>query len=290
MCIQKSSENKYVMKTILFFILIFLNITFTLSAQYDQTKGARQAGMGGAALFNADVWATFNNQAQLAKLEKIAIGVSFSDRFAMPELADKSAVAAFRIDKFGAIGVSYTGFGNSDFRTDKFGLAYAKQLGKRFYAGMQMNYLTIYPTALYPKVSAITGEFSLLAEPTNKFFVAASVSNPWRAKVSETTENEYLATIFKIGVGFKFSEEARFSAQVEKDVALRNPMLRTGMDYKLVAGLSLRAGVGLAKNYSEYSFGIGYLWKNIDLDMAFSKHAVLGYTPHVSLGYTFAKK
>ncbi len=273
--------------TICFFF--FLGIS-TLEAQYTQTKGAVQAGMGGAALFNNDVWAVFNNQAMLAKTHGLSAGVYFSDRFALPELAEKAAAVSFGTDKYGTAGISYTGFGTDAFKTDKFGFAYGKQLGKRFYAGMQMSWLTLHQSELYPTVSALTGEFSFLAEPTSKFFVAGSVSNPWRAKLSPDTQTDYLATIFKLGVGFKFAENVLYTAHAEKDLDIRSASLHTGLDYNIIAGLSIRAGVSVSQSFTEYHFGVGYKWKGISLDFAYSQHPYLGYTPHASLGYVLSKK
>lgn len=273
-----------------FYLLVSVLIfSFSANAQYLSSKGARAAGMAGTSLLNKDVWANYNNQAALAMTKGVAGGVYFSNRFNMNALSDKAAAFSLKTDRFGALGLSYTYFGNETFRTGKAGLAYAKQLGKRFYAGMQINYLSNYIAGDYGKKSTITGEFGLIAEPVENLMVGAYVSNPWRAKLTEAVYEEYQKTEFRLAAGYHFSEHVLFAAQAEKDIDREGVTFRSGIDYTLVAGLSLRTGVGFSNNYTEYSFGAGYNWNNLEFDIAFSNHPALGFTPHVSISYQFKK-
>jgi len=268
--------------TIFSFLLIGL---MSLNAQFNGSKGAKQAGMGGTNLLVSDVWSNFNNQAGLAKTEGISAGVYFNNKFNLSELGDKAAAFSYKTDKFGVAGLNYSYFGNSSYNISNIGLAYGKQLGKRFYAGLRVNYLTNYIIGDYGKKSILYGDFGILSQLNDKMLMAAYISNPWRSKLTETAPIEYTPTVFKLALGYYFTDEVFFTVQGEKDIDESGVIVRSGVDYKLIAGLSLRTGVAFSQDYTEYSFGAGYNWKSIDLDFAFSNHPYLGFSPHVSLAY-----
>jgi hypothetical protein len=45
--------------------------------------------------------------------------------------------------------------------------------------------------------------------------------------------------------------------------------------------------MGMATDPSLLTFGVGYYLPKVHIDLAFSRHEMLGYTPHFSLSYTF---
>ncbi len=269
-------------------LLSFLFVgLFSLNAQFLSTKGAKQAGTGGGGILISDVWSNFNNQAGLAKTEGITAGAYFQNRFDLSDLGDKAVAVSFKTDKYGAVGLSYSYYGNSTYNTSTMGFSYAKQLGKRFYAGMRVNYLSAYITGDYGSAGSLTGDIGILAEPTEKLVMAAYVSNPRQASNDESAVDDLMPLTFKLAMGYHFTDELFCSLQADKDIDIDGVIVHSGVDYTLIENLSLQAGIAFSQDYTEYSFGAGYIWKGVSLDFAFSNHPILGFSPQFALGYNF---
>jgi hypothetical protein len=135
----------------------------------------------------------------------------------------------------------------------------------------------------YGQKGIAAGEIGILAEPVDNLFIGAHVFNIWHSKLS-TYENEYLPTIFKIGSSYNLYEKALLSIEFEKDLET-DLIFKTGLELELVKELYFRAGI--ATNPTIYSFGLGYTFQSFELNIAFSKHPVLDYSPSLSIIYTF---
>ncbi|MEN8120128.1 MAG: hypothetical protein ABFS35_07265 [Bacteroidota bacterium] len=247
--------------------------------------GARSTGVSNASVTYKDNWSQFSNQAGIADIEEISIGAGFQNAYFIKELST-NALAFALPTKSGVFGVNYTYFGYPKFNQSKFGLAFGKNLGKRISAGIQINYLYTYIEGEYGSQGLATGEIGLITEPIDNFFLAAHVSNFWRAKYTGVDEI-YLPMLFKVGASYLLYETALISAEIEKD--LEFPVIfKSGLEFNLVNKFFLRFGI--ASNPMVFSFGFGYKAKPFNVDIAFSKHPVLGYSPAITLEYSITKK
>ena len=271
------------MKRIIFFIIIN-SITGFLFAQYQFDSGARQSGMAGSGVVVSDIWSSYHNQAGLADLTGFSAGLFYSNMFNVHDLRETSFAAAIPVEKYGTAGVNYSYSGNPASNFSKFGLAYAKRLGKRITAGIQIDYLR-FNQLNYGNSGAAVGEIGFMAEPIKNLYLGAHIFNPWRAKLNGT--EDYINSVLRIGAGYNFSEKVLVTAETEKDID-KPIVFRTGTEYNMVAGLFLRAGVAL--NPVKYSFGLGYNYNGITADVAYISHTILGYYFQFGLAYTVNKK
>jgi hypothetical protein len=85
----------------------------------------------------------------------------------------------------------------------------------------------------------------------------------------------------RVGIAYKIQDKATVSVETEKDLQME-AIFKGGLEYNPVAGLFLRCGVSNGVT-NQYSFGLGYGWKKFTLDIAFSHHKFLGFSPHLSL-------
>lgn len=267
-------------------ILVFLVTTITsfTFAQYQFEAGARQSGMAGSGVIISDIWSSYHNQSGLADLSGFTAGLFYSNMFNIPDLKETSFAAAIPVEKYGTAGLNYSYSGNPASNFSKFGLAYAKRLGKRITAGIQIDYLR-FNQLNYGYSGAAVGEFGFTAEPIENLYVGAHVFNPWRAKLSGT--DEYINSIIRIGTAYYFSEKVLVTAETEKDID-KPIVFRAGTEFNIIGGLFLRGGVAL--NPVKYSFGLGYNYKGISADVAYISHNILGYYFQFGLGYTIDKK
>ncbi len=271
------------MKRIFLFLSILL-LNHFLFAQYQFDSGARQSGMSGSGVVISDIWSSYHNQAGLADLEGFSAGLFYSNMFNMPDLRETSFAVALPADKYGSAGLNYSYSGNPASNFSKFGFAYAKRLGKRITAGIQIDYLRLTQLS-YGNSGAAVGEIGFISEPIKNLYIGAHVFNPWRAKLNGT--EDYISSVLRVGAGYNFSEKVLVTAETEKDID-KPIVFRAGTEYNMIAGLYLRGGVAL--NPVKYSFGLGYNYKNITADVAYISHNILGYYFQFGLGYTMVKK
>ncbi|PID88029.1 MAG: hypothetical protein CSB06_02055 [Bacteroidia bacterium] len=252
------------------------------SAQYYYVEaGARQAAMGGAGLVLPDAWASAHNQAALAKVSGLGVGTYYANIFNESELKELGFSAAYQVEKYGTAGLDFTYSGNPFSNFMSFGFSYAKQLGKRISGGIKIDYFR-HSQMNYGNISAFTGELGLLAEPVDHFFIGAHAFNPWRAKFNAT--NEPMISTFRLGAGYFFSSRVLLTLEGEKSLE-KKTILRAGTEYNVIAGLFLRAGI--CTQPVKYSFGLGYNYKGVSIDVTYISHQVIGYYMKFGLMWHF---
>lgn len=272
------------MQQIAAFMLAF---SFVLSAYGNDNKpvGTRSAAMGNASVMISDIWSVYHNQAGLANIRNYAFATYFSNSFSIKELGLRAFAGAVPTQA-GTFGLSYSYFGYSQFNESKFGLAYAKKLGKKISMGIQLDYFNTKIADDYGNKGIVAGEIGIIANPVENLTIGAHIFNPWRAKYVDYND-ERLPQIFRLGAGYNFSDKVLVTIESEKDLD-KEIIFKAGIEYKIVKNLFLRTGI--STNPVLNTFGIGFHFKNFTMDMAFSKHPVLDYTTHFGLSYHFNRK
>ncbi len=271
-------------KTYIFLLVLILPF---VSFADNFPVGANSSGMAYSTVAVPNLWSIYSNQAGLAHLDGYNFGVHYNNTFGMKEFGVKSTAFAMS-SKAGAFGLTYTNYGFSEFYENKLGLAYALKLSKILSIGFQMDYFMMQQSAYYGNINTVAGEIGLLAKPNEKMYIGVHVFNPWRAEISEY-ESERMPTIFRLGMGYQFTEKLLFTIETEKDLELK-PTFKTGVDYNLVSQLYLRGGMQITGKDYAYAFGTGYKFKGVSLDLSVNKHPVLDYNTAVSLHVNLGKK
>lgn len=253
----------------------------TVAAQFNDNAGGRSTGMAGAYVSLNDGWSVFHNQAGLASVQSIDAGVYYENRFGLNALSDKGLFVAKRIGK-GVIAGSYHSFGYSEFASSKGGLAYAMGLGEKLDVGIQLNYYAVRLGENYGRSMALSAEGGFLYRLNSKLTLAAHISNPNRAKLSEYLD-ERIPAVFRMGGTYRFSKQVLLSAEVHKDTQF-DPAIRTGVEYRISEAIALRGGFASAPR--QFTFGFGWKLNQWMFDMAAAYHPVLGFNPHVSFTYS----
>ncbi len=262
------------------FNLLLFNSSF---AQFNRPIGAASGGMAHSSVMQSGNWSNFDNQAGLTELKGISAGLYFSNAFHLPELGTKAFALASPLGKMSGIGLNYTYFGYELYNESKFGLAYAMKLGKKFSAGIQLDWFSTRFGGEYGHTGTPVGEIGILSNPIENLYIGAHVFNPWFAELT-TTGNEKAPTVFRLGVGYNFSDKVLFTIETQKDIDLP-VVFKSGIEYNPFKGIFFR--IGASSNPTLLSFGAGYRLKNIQIDFAYSNHQTLGYTTQIGLSYTF---
>jgi hypothetical protein len=258
--------------------------SFVFASGENYTIGAKQAGMANASVTQQDVFAIGYNPAGIGYLENPSVGL-FADQRFLTGIHFYNLSAAMPVQKVGAFGISYDYFGFSAYNENRLGFAYARKFSDIISAGLKFNYFRL---AIEENGAAHAGAFEAGVQiaPTKKMRVGAHVFNPIRQKISKEF-SETLTTMIKVGVSYHPSEKLMFALETEKHInhAFR---IKTGMEYKVIEPLYLR--IGAATNPTLFTFGIGTVFKNLQIDFASSWHLQLGYSPQLAFIYNFNSK
>jgi hypothetical protein len=268
------------MKRILLFLFL---IPAPLFAGYDNYPfGGRSAGLAHASVTLQDAWSASNNQAGLAWMKNIEVGAYYENRFQVKELGLAAAVFILPVKK-GTFALSYRQFGYTDYSENKAGLAYAMKIGERVSAGIQVNYQTLRLGDVYGSKSLLTAELGLQAKLSKELTMGVHLYNPLRVNITESPL-EYVPTILRVGLDYRFSDKLFVAAEVLKDID--HPIVfKTGAEYRLHEMFSLRAG--LSTNPVLNTFGFGLYLKNFVFDIAAGYHQVLGITSQAGISFRF---
>ncbi len=240
--------------------------------------GAGAAGMAGASVTRGDTWASFNNPAMLAQLENLGAGVNYENRFLVRELGISSLAAAMPAGP-GTFGLAFNQFGSNLYSQTFAGLAYGRNFGGRFRAGVRLDALHTQLAEDYGSRTDLSFALGFAANLTDDLVLAAALFNP--ARISSARDfDESLPAIYRAGLAYRIETNLIITVEAEKDVRFK-PTLRTGVEYSFKDIGALRAGIGT--NPVTHSFGFGFNFSDFTFDIAAVRHEVLGFSPQVSL-------
>lgn len=269
---------------ILFFSIPFWANWKIFSQTVRRPVSAIYTGLGAYSMSHADVFSFTSNQASLAQLKNISAGVFSERRFMLEEMGLYQAAVGL-LTSSGNFGLSAGYFGFSDYNETQLGLAYARSLGNKIDLGVQFNYNAIRITS-YGNASAINFEIGTILHLTDKLHAGVHAYNPVGGKLGKN-EEEKLASVFTVGMGYEASEKFFVSAEVEKEE--NQPVnVNAGMQYQILKQLMARTGI--ATSTSNIYFGTGFFFNSLRLDAAISYHPQLGISPGLLILYNFTKK
>jgi len=272
------------MKRSLLFVLSVSFFQSAFSGNDNMPVGARSAAIGNASVCMVDVWAVYHNQANLAYYKNITAGVYYENRFLVKEMNLQAATFVLPAKKLGVFAVSFSRFGYSLYNESKYGLAYARNFGPNFSAGVQMNYLRTHIAEDYGSKGYFTVELGVRANLTKQLVIGFHAYNLTRAKMADYN-NERIPTVLRLGLQYDFSEKVFLSTEVEKDIDYK-PVFKMGMEYRPAKMFFIRAGI--STNPFIGSFGLGFsIADKVNIDLASTIHPVLGFSPMASLSYNF---
>lgn len=260
---------------------LFLGTLFTGNTQGYYPMGSRAQSLGNASNTLEDVWAYHHNPAALTGVKKLAVGISYENRFLLKELQSQGVAVALPLKK-GVVSFGGQRFGYRNFLSFKTGLGYSLKLSEFLSAGVQLNYAGIRLPDAYGSHGTVTAELGLLAKINDKWKLGFSVFNIGRNKLSDYQEDRY-TTVMRLGTAYKISYKVLLVAEAEKNVdyPLRG---KVGIEYAVVSNFFIRGG--FATEPLEVSFGVGYQFKKFfKVDLGSCYHQILGWSPNFSFNY-----
>jgi hypothetical protein len=256
-------------------LLLFLSQYALPRDPYRFSAGAGEAGMGFVCIMRAGFWSSFHNQALLAYNTSFSAGIDYRNRFCIPELGLRTAGIIIPAGST-SIGMVYSHFGYHDFRRQTSGIACGLSLSERIAAGVQIDYFSEKTSGEYDNNQLVTCEAGMVVRASDNTTFGVHLFNP----VPNSIRKSFVPTVLTAGVGVELSKVLFAGAEVEMTTG-EKLILRTGFEYEMAKKLWLRGG--LCTDNTSFSFGLGYLFKSIRLDLAFATHEKLGITSSASI-------
>ena len=266
-------------------IALLLLVTIPSYGQGWLPVGTRSNSMANASVCNTDVWAYHHNPGALGEVKTFSAGLSYTNRFLLKDFQSQALALAIPM-KVGVLSVGAQLYGHDQFRSQRAGIGYGLKLAEKFYAGVQLNYQGIVLNENYGSSHGVTAEVGLQALLTEKWRIGVSMFNVTRSKLSNY-QDDRLTTVMRLGTNYLLSKKVLLAAEVNKDVE-QVPRFSGGVEYQAVENLFIRAGAGSGP--TEFTFGLGYKYKSVQLDLGSAYHQVLGWSPHFSITYSGAEK
>jgi hypothetical protein len=265
--------------------ILLIHIIPELYAQSDNFPlGARAAALGNAYSMESDLWAVQHNQAGLGFYPHLAVGFHHENKYVIPENNLHAVAFTFPVNA-GTFGLSYSYFGYSGYNESKVGLGFGKQFGNGFAAGVQINYHHNYILGEFGNRNAFTIEGGVQYKAGENVILGAHLFNPTRSRISY--DQDTIPTVFRTGISVRPLDNLVVLFQLDKRLD-RKIRLQSGLEYKILSSLFLRGGI-MTQPFTS-TFGIGYEMGRISADVAFSRHQILGFTPHFSLQAKLGKR
>lgn len=246
-------------------------------------SGSRATGMGNAFVSQYDVFSVYHNQAGLANIDRTSISFFYENKFLVPEMSTRSGVITFPAGS-GSFAVQYNSFGPSEWSESNTGIAYSRFLSEKLSAGIQLNHFGTRLPELNTTISTVSFEVGAIYQLNDKTFLGAHVANPYAPSMKTLAYSETIPWRISLGGHTNFSDAFTFSYELEaiKDYV---PTLQLGAQWKAVDNFFVRGGFNTSP--SRFFAGFGYVSNYLIIDTAFSYHQYLGYTPSVSLIFSF---
>jgi len=265
-------------------LLMMMQTGTGIASGGDFIPGSRAAAMGRTAVACPGIWSGATNQAGLAWQEGWQTGFFAENRFLLKEMGYGALTLSWS-GQPGAFGMILLYHGCQQYNELKAGVSYARKFGKWFSFGIQLHYFRFQITEGYGSRGVVSCEIGWMVKPNRSWTVGMQVCNPVPIKLTQYPE-ERLSTVFRIGVGYDLAGKVLVLLEVEKD--LEHPLvMRTGLEIRLAKGFCAR--IGMHSGPFTLTGGAGLSLGRLSVDIATEYHMVLGFSPGISVGYTFKK-
>jgi len=262
--------------------LLFTSLSAAGNNPYNLPVGAAEAGRGSVCVMIPGFWSSFHNQALLASFSSLSAGISYESRFNIGELGTRTAALITPAGRT-SLGIIYSHFGFSQLRRETCAMACGLKLAENISAGVQIDYFLEKASGEYSNNHSVTFEGGLVIIPAKNITVGIHIFNP----VPNSLRRTFLPSTITAGAGIKLNNElfAGFEAEMSTE---RKILIRTGFEYEAAGNFLLRGG--FCSENSSFTFGLGYHFRSISLDMGFATHEKLGMTTSVSMIFKIRDK
>ena len=230
-----------------------------------------------------DEWSLFQNPAGTAYLKNFSAGVSYKNNYLTKELSHQSFVANLPTKSRGVSSVGYSQFGYELYRHQDLFAGWSRLFSDKVSAGLAIHYTRIHLGEELGNTSLLKCRIGVQIKITSAMQLGVVIDNPLRPKNDRISEGRSAAG-FYAGMKYQFSQKLISYLQAEQ-ISEQTPSFRLALEYCPVEHFFLRGGLS-SKPLSE-SFGFGFVWRQVKVDISTAYHQQLGFSPALSMTYNF---
>jgi hypothetical protein len=258
-----------------------LLFALTVQATGNRFTGARSLAMANAVVALEGVESLFQNQAGIGYTGNLTAIAVHESRYGIKEYA-LMAAGMIIPSQSGNWGIGFYQFGKGIYRENKLGLAYSRLFGENFSAGLQFNYFATAMPENRSLFRSFTAEAGLMVRLAGNLSAGLHFFNPVLADLSADAEKFSLPWIVKLGYAWKINDALTWCMELEKD-QIHPLFFKAGMEYRLHPVFFVRGG--LHGSAFQPSAGTGIQFGRGIMDIGFSYHGNLGFSPAVTLNF-----
>ena len=230
-----------------------------------------------------DEWSLFQNPAGTAFLKNFSAGVSYKNNYLTKELSHQSFVANLPTKNRGVSSVGYSQFGYELYRQQDLLAGWSRLFSDKVSAGLAIHYARIHLGEELGNSTLLKCRIGVQIKLTSSMQLGVVIDNPLRPKNNRIGEGRSAAG-FYAGMKYQFSQKLASYLQAEQ-ISEQAPSFRLALEYCPIEHFFLRGGLA-SKPLSE-SFGFGFVWRQIKVDISSAYHQHLGFSPALSMTYDF---
>ena len=266
-------------------ICILSFVASSLFSQDLQFNGPVNTALADIKTIDHSPWAVFNNAASLTSESQSGLAASYQARFNIEELSTR-AISGFYSGNFGIIsgGVLQSGYSKS--LLSRYLLSFSRKFGNSTSAFFQYNLITHHIETADKSIASYSA-FGLQQKITSEIYLAVLISNMEQSKINYGNIDFDLPSQFSIGLMWTNEEWVKVFAEAEKELNLSS-VFKGAVEMAISDFLYLRAGI--KGEPVEFTFGSGFNWTRLNIDIAFKYHQQLGVTSIAGISYSFNKK
>jgi len=265
------------------FVMVYICLLRVLSVSGQvPAVGAESVSMAGVSAVLENTWSVVNNPAGLGRLEQPSIAMGTEEKFLMKELGQYSLAAVIPV-KAGGLGLSAIFSGYSLSLDQELRLGYGRTFGRNLLAGTSLVYAFRKAGNEGSPMHTLCFSVGTIVLLNDKVVLGFSTYNPFQYYY-RSRQYYTLPSAYKIGFVYRYNASFKILAEADKELDL--PVyVKAGAEYAFGEIFILRAGMGGLP--VSYAFGAAAMHRQLFFEIAASSHQYLGFSPCVSMRYTF---
>nr|WP_321454304.1 hypothetical protein [uncultured Carboxylicivirga sp.] len=271
-------------KTICIIIITFLSLSYSLKSQELYYSGPLNSALADVKSLDQSIWAAFNNPSTLSNVHNFGLGASYQTRFNIKELSTR-AVCGFWSGDMGAVSGIVLQSGYSKSLLNRYAVAYSRKFGASTSAFVQFNYIS-HQIELSENTNSFYSALGLHQKISSQIFLGILISNPEQATIKYGELAYNLPSNFIVGLLWTNNDWIKVFAEAEKELD-NSPVFKGAVEFALNDFLLIRAGI--KGEPVEFTFGSGFNWPRLNVDLGFRYHQQLGFTSSAGISYLFTK-
>ena len=244
-------------------------------------KGSNSKALGGSTLSLSDPWACFNNQANLALIDKFQLGLGGGKIFNVDRLYELQIAAVLPIKNTGTLGFSFDQIVLDGLYSERrYALSLARKFSEKIAVGMQMGGIQ-FSMGDEQTTWAMQMALGLSFFASEVLQLSFHIDNPLGLKISDQSD-ERLETRSRLGGSYELAKNLVFYAEGSLSDQQKSK-LHLGLSYEI--NDRYRLLFGMENPDMSTSLGLNIKLKQITIQFALSYHQYLGSTPQSGLFY-----